>query len=80
MIVQISNVHFSNMEVFLQPPTNTTYGVQENKKEFFVDSNVTVEVPSDWQVWIVYEPRIMGGNFTVKTWVTYYLESDISRI
>ena len=40
----------------------------------------TFSVPTDWKIWVIYNPSIMPGELEMRSWVTDYTKDDISKI
>lgn len=57
-----------------------TQGILENNQ---VTQKVTTgkfQVPTDWSVWLVFNPGFLAGRVKVKSWVQYFSEADIPLI
>ena len=79
--VEISQVTNVNLYIYLQPnhfnsQKYGTHGILENNKIYTKVTRGTYSVPTDWSVWLVYNPPIVAGEIRIKTWAQEYEASD----
>jgi hypothetical protein len=77
-IQQVTNV---NLYIYLQPNHFSsqkygTHGILENNKIHTKVTRGIYTVPTDWSIWLVYNPPIVAGEIRIKTWAQEYSASD----
>jgi len=83
--VSIDQSSSINIFVFLMPNSFNeeeagSRGILQNNLEERNVKNGAFEVPTDWSVWIVYNPSITAGQLTVSSWVDDLVSTDVSKI
>jgi hypothetical protein len=70
MIVEIEEVLNAMVFVYLMPTnTSQTKGIFENNKFHSLVKGGKFVAPSDWKIWIVYNPMNKFGHIKIKSWV-----------
>lgn len=57
-----------------------THGLLENGKFHQRVKSGVYTVPTDWSIWIVFNPGVIGGGVSIRTWAEEYTEADVGRI
>lgn len=81
LIVEIKKATHVKVSVYEMPNYFSDefdfHGLFENGKEWHEVGEGRYEVPSDWTVFLEYNPKYMAGVFRVNSWVEpYNLESQ----
>ena len=81
IVVEIQKVRGVNMYLYLQPnhfnsKKYGTHGILENNKIYKNVVSGKYTVPTDWSIWLVYNPRNVGGHFKVKAYTTQFEKRD----
>jgi len=79
--VQIERVDNVKVYVYLMPNSFNsdygTHGIFENNKIHPRTNSGIYEAPTDWSIWVVYNPGFTSGDVWVKTWAEEYTQADV---
>ena len=57
-----------------------THGILENNRIYNKVGSGRYYVPTDWSIWLIYNPTFGGGEIKFKHWVEDYTSDDVGRI
>jgi len=82
--VEIISVEDVSANIYLMPNSFSdsygTHGILENNKMYINVESGTYTIPSDWSLWVVYNPGIFDGGINMKSWLEMLTQDDVSKI
>jgi hypothetical protein len=80
IIVEIKKVKEVKLEIYMQPNIETkeygTHGILENSLVFNGVNEGNFTVPTDWAVFLIYNPSFFPGEISINSYVQELNEDD----
>lgn len=84
IIVVIKEVKNTNLIIYEMPNSFSesygTHGILENNRIYTDVKSGKHMAPSDWSIWLVFNPKFGGGYVKFEHWVDNYDESDVNSL